>query len=434
MQQFVGVLGVAVLLGLALAMSQHRRRVPWRLVLGGVVLQVVMAVVLLYVPVVRDAVGLLSAGIVRLISFADEGAAFIFGPELLDASQPWGFVFAFKVLPVIVFFAALMAVLYHLGLMQRVVAALAWVLRASLRVTGAEALCTAANVFVGQTEAPLCVRPYIPTMTRSQLMVLMTGGFATIAGSVLGAYAGMLGHGDEARAAEFVKHLIVASVMSAPAAFVMAKIVVPETETPPEERLVSSAVRGDATNVLDAAAAGATDGIRLAINVAGMLVAFVALLALVNWPIAAIGDAPGIDGWLEARGVESLSLQRVLGWALAPLAWTMGVPWGESAAFGSLLGTKLVATEFVAFVDLDAMTRQERPPLSARSIVLATYALCGFANFPSIAIQIGGLSALAPERRSDFASLGLRAMFAGALASWQTAAIAGLLVPIEYSM
>lgn len=434
MQQFVGVLGVLVLLGIAVLLSERRGRIPWRLVALGVGLQGAIAVVLRFVPGVADVFSALSAGVVKVITFADEGSAFIFGTELLNPAQPWGFVFAFKVLPVIVFFAALMSVLYYLGIMQRIVAALAWVLRASLRVTGAEALCTAANVFVGQTEAPLCVRPYIPTMTRSQLMVLMTGGFATIAGSVLGAYAGMLGHGDPARAAEFVRHLLIASVMSAPAAFVMAKIIVPETEQPRGEGVQAAPVTGDATNLLDAAAAGATDGIKLAINVAGMLVAFVALLALVNWPIQAIGEIPAVDAWLAERGVEDLSLQRLLGWLLAPLAWCMGVPWRECPDFASLMGTKLVVTEFVAFVDLDRMTLQEQPPLSGRSVAMATYALCGFANFPSIAIQIGGLSALAPERRSDFASLGLRAMVAGALACWQTAAIAGLLLPVDYTL
>ncbi|MEZ6234705.1 MAG: nucleoside transporter C-terminal domain-containing protein [Phycisphaerales bacterium] len=434
MQQFVGILGVLVLMALAVAMSSARRRIDWRLVVGGVALQIAIAVVLLYVPGVRDAFGLFSKGVVRVIVCANEGAAFIFGEQLTAPDGPVGFVFAFRVLPVIVFFASLMGVLYYVGLMQRIIAGLAWVLRTSLRVTGAEALCTAANVFVGQTEAPLCVRPYIPTMTRSQLMVLMVGGFATIAGSVMASFAGMLGHGDEARTAEVVKHLIVASVMSAPAAFVMAKIVIPETEEPRDEGLRAAPPTQDASNLLEAAASGATDGLRLALNVAAMLVAFVAIVALINWPLEAIGQIPAIDRWLASRGVEDLDIKTIFGWILAPLAWCMGVPWGECPAFGRLLGTKIAVTEFIAYTDLNQMTLQDNPPLSPRSVIMATYALCGFANFPSIGIQIGGLAALAPERRADVAALGPRAMLAGALASWQTAALAGIMTPLSFTM
>lgn len=430
MQQYVGLLGILALTAIALAMSTDRRRVPWRLVAGGIVLQAAIAFVFLRVPGVVDAFNFITELFVRIIGFAGDGSAFLFGRQLTDPTGPWGFVFAFKVLPTIIFFSALMAILYHVGVMQRVVAALAWMLRKTLRMTGAEALTTAANVFLGQTEAPLCIRPYIATMTQAQLMLLMTGGFATIAGSVLGAYATMLGHEDPARTAEFVKHLIVASVMSAPAAFVFARIMVPETQDVPDESLNPVQPCERAANLLDAAAIGTTDGVKLAINVGAMLIAFVALLALINWPLEALGRIGPIDDWLASAGVDELSLQVVLGWLFAPLAWTLGIPWAECNDFGSLLGTKLVATEFTAYIDLANDTASAHPQLSPRSAILATYALCGFANFPSIGIQIGGLATLAPSRRADFARLGTRAMFAGALATCQTAAIAGLIVPM----
>ncbi len=427
MNDYTGVLGIVVLMGIAFALSTDRRRIPLRVVIGGIALQVLLGWLLLsYEPVVRGFEHV-AAAVTRVILFANEGSRFIFGP-LVDTSGPWGFVFCFQVLPIIVFFASLMAILYHWGIMQRIIAALAWVLRRTLGVTGSESLAVAANVFVGQTEAPLCVRPYIPRMTRSQVMALMTGGFATIAGSVLAAYVTMLGDSDPAQQVLFAKHLLTASVMSAPAALVMAKIIVPETEEPEDEAKLAVATGRTTRNVLDAAAAGATDGLRLAVNVAAMLVAFVSLLALVNWPLGELGRLPGIADWLHARGVETLSLQTLLGWLLAPLAWVMGVPWSESATFASLLGEKLIATEFIAYTSLDQLIHAPQPGLSPRSAQIATYALCGFANFPSIGIQIGGLTALAPDRRSDFATLGLRAMIGGALASWMTACVASLFI------
>lgn len=427
-----GLLGIVVLLGLAWSISEDRSRFPMRLVVLGVVVQFVAGWLLLAFPPAVMSFNALAGWINQAIAAADEGAVFLFG-SLADASGPWGFVFATRVLPVIVFFASLMAVLYHLRVMQLLIAGLAWLLRRTLGVTGTEAMAVAANVFVGQTEAPLCVRPFIPKMTRSQLATLMVGGFATIAGSVFAAYVAMLGGeaGSPARL-EFIKHLITASVLSAPAAFVMAKVIVPETERPIDEGLRSAALPQPARNVLDAAAVGATDGLRLALNVGAMLVAFVSLLALVNLMIGGVGGWLVPDRAMGALGVDSLSLEVILGWLLAPLAWTMGVPWRECSAFGSLLGEKLVVTEFIAYAHLAADVRAaaEGAPhrLSERSAYIGAYALCGFANFPSIAIQIGGLSALAPSRRSEFASLGLRAMAGGALASWMTASVAGVLL------
>jgi CNT family concentrative nucleoside transporter len=427
MERITGLLGIVVLVGIAYAVSTRRRSIPWRVVGAGMALQLALGWLLLVFAPAVAAVDWFAARVNRLISCAADGGSFVLG-RFMDTGGPWGFVFIVQVVPVIIFFAALMAVLYHLGLMQRLIAALAWCLRKTMGVTATEALTVAANIFVGQTEAPLCVRPYIKQMTRSQLTVLMAGGFATIAGSVLGAYVLMLGGDDEAARILFTKHLLIASILSAPAAIAMAKIMVPETEQAADETGVTMMSDRETRNVLDAAAVGATDGLRLGVNVAAMLIAFVALLALVNWPLEAFGDWRPIAAWRDEAGVGPLSLQVLLGWLLTPLAWVMGVPWGDCPAFASLLGQKLVVTEFVAFGSLAEMTHDAAAPLHARTTIIAAYALCGFANFPSIAIQIGGISALSPDRRSDLASLALRAMFAGAFASWCTACVAGLFI------
>ncbi len=434
-----GLIGVVVLIALAWSISEDRSRFPVKLVILGLLVQFGLAILLLRVPPVVAGFQVIGLWVNAAITTADEGSRFVFG-SLADPSGPWGFVFATRVLPVIVFFASLMAVLYHLGIMQRIIAVLAWLLRATMGVTGTEAMAMAANVFVGQTEAPLCVKPFIPKMTRSQLATLMVGGFATIAGSVFAAYVTMLGGEPPAEGAppdpariEFIKHLITASVLSAPAAFIMAKILVPERDTPIDEGLRPAEVGKSTGNVLDAAAAGATDGLRLALNVAAMLIAFVALLALVNLVLGALGQVGLPRAALDAMGVETLRLEVVMGWLLAPLAWAMGVPWEECSFFGMLLGEKLVVTEFIAFshlaADVQLAANGQAHRLSERSAYIAAYALCGFANFPSVAIQIGGLSALAPSRRAEFASLGLRAMAGGAMASWMTASIAGVLLP-----
>jgi CNT family concentrative nucleoside transporter len=304
-----------------------------------------------------------------------------------------------------------MAILYHFGVMQRAIRALAWVMQRTLRTSGAESMAVAANVFVGQTESPLVVRPYIGRFTRSELMALMTGGFATIAGSVLAVYIGVLGE-------QYAGHLLAASFMSAPAAFVMAKIMVPETERSITAGTVdvelSDLNNEKPVNVLDAAAAGTSDGLKLYLNVIAMLVAFVSIVALFNWALSGI-DAAGAP----------LSLERIFGWVFAPVAWMMGVAWTDCQSFGTLLGTKVAINEFVAYSALDAM-RSTGTAMSERSVAMAAYALCGFANFASIGIQIGGISPLAPERRADLSQLALRAMLGGAFASWMTATVAGM--------
>lgn len=432
MDQYTGLLGVAVLLLIAFALSSHRRAIRPRIVIVGLLLQFVLAFVLMRVGPVVEAYNWLARLLTKVLTFSEEGSRFLFG-SLADESGQWGFVFAFKVLPVIVFFASLMAVLYHLGVMQRIVQGLAWVLKRSLGVTGEEALAAAANVFIGQTEAPLCIKPFVPRLTRSQLMLVMTGGFATIAGSVLSAYVFILGGDVEADRVEYAKHLLTASAMSAPGAFLMAKIFLPETEdTPAIEELADTS--SQISNLLDAAAAGAGDGLKLALNVAAMLVAFVALLALVNWPIEALGETAFGD-WIESvLGLEALGLQALLGLAFRPVAYMMGLTGADAAAVGSILGTSMFATEFVAYFQLGDLIRVTEAGtgggISPRAAAITTFALCGFANFPSIAIQIGGLSAIAPSRRSEIAALGPRAMLAGAMSCWMTGCIASVFIPI----
>lgn len=428
MNPYLGLLGILVLIALCYLLSYNPRRVSVRMIAGGVGLQFAVAWALLRFPPLSAAFDFAASVFNRIISFAEPGSRFLFG-ELVDVREPWGFLFAFRVLPVIIFFASFMSVLYHFGIMQRVIASLAWLLRGTVGVTGAEAMSVSANIFVGQTEAPLCVKPFVASMTRSQLLCLMTGGFATIAGSVMAAYVGLLGGDDPAMRVLYAKHLMIASVMSAPAALVCAKIILPETENPVDERLLAMRLEQGTRNVFDAAAAGATDGLRLAANVAAMLAAFVALLALVNYPLEALSDWAPVRAWREAHGVPVVSLQQLLGWLLAPLAWTLSVPWEDCGAFGALLGEKLIATEFIAYTSLAREMHAAEPMIGDRAAQIATYALCGFANFPSIAIQIGGLTGIAPSRRSDFAMLGLRAMLGGAFASWMTAAVASVFLP-----
>jgi CNT family concentrative nucleoside transporter len=398
----VGVLGLFVLIGLAWALSVDRRAIKWRTVVLGTLFQFLFAFLIFKVAVIRAFFQSLSGAVSRFLDFADAGSEFIFGDGFREH------FFAFKVLPTIIFFSSVIAIFYYLGLVQRVVAGFARVMVWVMGTSGSESLSASANIFVGQTEAPLVVRPYIAGMTRSELMAVMSGGFATIAGGVLAAYVGM---GVPAG------HLIAASVMSAPAALVMAKLMVPETEESQTAGKVKVAVDIPYVNVIDAAAEGAAQGLKLALNVGAMLLAFIGLIAVAN---ALLGYAGALVGF------EGLTLEGLLGQAFRPLAWLMGVPWQESTQVGTLLGLKTVVNEFVGYAKMQEMTTEGL--LSERSRVIATYALCGFSNFSSIAIQIGGIGAMAPERKPDLARLGLRAMVAGSFACFQTAAIAGLLL------
>ena len=412
-----GLFGLAVLISIASLFSMQRNKIDWKLVLSGIGLQLTFAIIVILVPGGREFFNLLSIIFVKIISFAMDGAAFVFGD--LARADAFGFVFAFQVLPTIIFFAALMGVLYHLGAMQKVVQGMAWVMQKIMDVSGSESLSVAANVFVGQTEAPLVVRPYIARMTESELFTMMVAGMATIAGAVLAAYIAMLGGTDEAQQLFYARHLLAASVMAAPATIVIAKILRPEVDESLTKGTVSLHVEKTAGNAIEAAANGASVGVRLALNVGGMLMAFLGLIAMINWPLGWIGSLTGLEGLIG----QPLSLSVILGYILSPLAWVIGVPWGDAIAVGGLIGEKVIANEFVAYLHLNEI----KDTLSPHAVLISTYALCGFANFASIAIQIAGIGGLAPERRGDIARLGLRAVLGGTLATMMTATIAGVL-------
>jgi CNT family concentrative nucleoside transporter len=425
--------GLILLTVAAWGLSLNRRHVHWRVVLWGLALQLLFALFILKTPAGALVFNTANDVVVALLGFTVEGARFIFGDLVFNnvpvgegvpgtnlPLQPdpaltarTGAFFAFNVLPTIIFFSSLMTVLYHVGVMQTVVKGFAWVMQRTMRTSGAETLSAAGNIFVGQTEAPLLIKPFVASMTRSELMAVMTGGFATVAGGVMAAYVGML----VAFFPDIAGHLMAASVMSAPAALLCAKLMVPEEEEPVTAGSLDVRVERLDANVIDAAARGASEGLSLALNVGAMLLAFIALIALVN---ALLGWSGGLVG------LEALTLEGLLGALLAPLAWIMGVPWSEAGIVGELMGLKTVLNEFVAYLRLsDVLAAGELGP---RSVIIATYALSGFANFSSIAIQIGGIGGIAPARRSDLSRLGLRAMVAGSIAAFMTATVAGMLV------
>ena len=418
-----GLFGLVVLLGIAWLFSAKKFAVDWRLVVIGVILQISFAALVLLVPGGTDVFDSLGHGFVRLLEFNREGSVFIFGD--LARSDKFGFIFAFQVLPTIIFFSALMGVLYHLGVMQAIVRGMAWAITKIMRVSGAETTSVCASVFIGQTEAPLTVRPYIAKMTQSELITMMIGGMAHIAGGVLAAYVGMLGGGDPASQAFYAKHLLAASIMAAPATLVISKLLVPETGTPLTRGTVKMEVEKTSSNIIDAAAAGAGDGLKLALNIGAMLLAFIALIALINAPLTWFGDVTG----LAAAIGKPTDLATIFGYLLAPIAWVIGVPWQDATTVGSLIGQKVVINEFVAYLQLAGIVNGQTPgvTLTDEGRLIATYALCGFANFSSIAIQIGGIGGLAPERRSDLARFGLRAVLGGTIATLMTATIAGVL-------
>ncbi|MCS6991232.1 MAG: hypothetical protein NZL95_05155 [Chitinophagales bacterium] len=422
-----GMFGVVVLVAICYLFSNNRRGIDWKLVGTGILLQVVFAVCILHVPLCRDLFQFISNGFVRLIQLAHHGTEFLFGP-LADPSHSWGYVFAIQVLPTIVFFAALSALLYYLGILQLVVLAFAWVMSKTMKqISGAESLSAAANIFLGQTEAPLMVRPYVPNMTRSELLCIMVGGMATTAGSVMAAYVRFLGGTDIERQQFFALHLLSASVMSAPAAIVCAKMLFPQTTPELLSRDLHIAREKIGNNILGAIANGTLDGLRLAINVAGMLIVFIALMAVLNALLELLGRIGGLNQWIatSTQGrFENLSLQFLFGYVFAPLAWSMGVTSSEMLAVGQLLGEKMVLNEFVAYVSMSKMLQQQ-VLTDERSVVIATYALSGFANFASIGIQIGGIGALAPNQRNALAELGIKALIGGTVACMMTAVIAG---------
>jgi concentrative nucleoside transporter, CNT family len=423
-----GLFGLAVLIGIAWLFSNNKSRVDWTLVGIGVALQIAFAMFVLLTPFGAALFKTLGGFFVALIDFTKEGASFIFG-DLVRRSDTFGFIFAFQVLPTIIFFAAFMGVMYHLGVMQIIVRGMTWAITRVMKVSGAETTSVCASIFIGQTEAPLTVRPYIPKMTESELLTLMIGGMAHIAGGVMATYIGMLGGDDPVRQTYFATHFLAASIMAAPATILIAKILIPELGQPLTRGTVKMEVEKTASNVIDAAASGAADGLKLALNIGAMLLAFIALIALLNAPIKALSDFDwwGAGSLTQAFG-EQLSIEVILGYVLAPIAWVIGVPWEDARLVGSLIGTKLVLNEFVAYINLSAIPIGEgAKALSEHAQLIATYALCGFANFSSIAIQIGGIGGIAPERRADLARFGLRAVLGGTLATLMTATIAGVL-------
>jgi concentrative nucleoside transporter, CNT family len=423
-----GLFGLATLVGIAWLFSNNKKAVDWKLVLTGVTLQVGFAALVLLVPGGKDVFDALGNGFVKILSFVNAGSSFIFG-SLMNV-ETYGFIFAFQVLPTIIFFAALMSVLYHLNVMQAIVRAMAWAITKVMRVSGAETTSVCASVFIGQTEAPLTVRPYISKMTESKLITMMIGGMAHIAGGVLAAYVGMLGGGDPVQQAFYAKHLLAASIMAAPATMVVAKLLIPETGTPLTRGTVKMEVEKTTSNVIDAAAAGAADGLRLALNIGAMLLAFIALIALLNWPLTWIGEVTGLAQLLG----KPTDMSTLLGYLLSPIAWLIGVPWQDANVVGGLIGTKIVLNEFVAYLQLGDIVKGNVAgvTLTEQGKLIATYALCGFANFSSIAIQIGGIGGLAPDRRQDLARFGLRAVLGGTIATLMTATIAGVLTYLSY--
>lgn len=420
-QRLISFVGLFAMVGIAWLLSRHRDRVPWRVIAWGIGLQVSFGVLVLKTDLGLRLFSVLNDVVLALLSYTAQGTEFIFGDF---ASEK--FTIAINVLPTLIFFSSLMTILYHLGVMQRLVALFAWVMRRTMRTSGPETLSVAANTFVGQTEAPLMIAPFIGKMSMSELSAVMTGGFATVAGGVLAAYVGLL----KGVFPDIAGHLIAASVMSAPAALVISKVMWPETEKEREaDEAVSAALERPDANVIDAAARGAYEGMKLALNVGAMLLAFIALIALGNailgLPFSLYNDWMGLQG---AEAIAPLTLQQILGWVFWPFAFLIGVPASECAAIGTLLGEKVVLTEFIAYLHLYESLADGVTQLSPRTIVIASYALCGFANFGSIGIQLGGIGGIAPSRRADLARIGLRAMFGGLLASLMTAAVAGMLI------
>lgn len=404
--RLVSGLGFVAMIAIAWSVSSDRKRFPTRVVVAGAAVQIGLGVLLLKTPVGA----LFFAGMARVVgaflSYSEAGTRFVFG-ALADS----GFSIFVNVLPIIIFSGCFFSVLYHLGILQRLVDALAGLLARGMRLSGAESLCAVANLFVGLTEAALLVGPYVARMTRSELFALMTLGMATVAGSVMLAYVGMLGGGD------YAGHLATASLLSAPAGLLLAKVMLPETGTPETLSRGQADVARSSVNVIDAAASGALEGLRLASYVGALLIAFVAMIALVNGLLGVAGTFVGI---------EDLTMQRILGTLLAPIAWLLGVPWSEASQVGALLGVKTVLNEFIAYQSLAEL--QAAGALSPRASVIASYALCGFANFGSLAILVGGIGGIAPERRGEVAELGLRSILAGSLATFMTACVAGMLL------
>jgi CNT family concentrative nucleoside transporter len=420
-----GILGVAFLLGIGWLLSSNRKAISWSLVFKGLGLQLILALLILKVSIVGQAFDVISSGFVRVISFTDFGSDFLFRSFSTGEVDSSLLNFAFRILPTIIFFSALTALLYYLNILQKVVYVFAWIMKRTLKLSGAESLAAAGNIFLGQTESPLLIRPYLNKMSKSEMMCLMTGGMATIAGGVLASYIGFLGGDSEVERLLFAKHLLTASLMSAPAAIISAKLLVPETESINKSMKLDDTKPG--SNALEAITNGTTDGLKLAINVGAMLLVFTAFIYMANYFLGdLLGDWTGLNGLIaEHTSYEKFSLEFIIGFAFAPLAWLLGVPSEDIVLVGQLLGEKTILNEFYAYVTLGDL-KSSGAFVYEKSMVMSTYILCGFANFASIGIQIGGIGALVPNRKGLLSRLGLIALVGGTMASLFTAALVGM--------
>jgi CNT family concentrative nucleoside transporter len=417
-----GFLGLLIVLGIAYVMSSDRRAINWKLVAKGMVLQLLLAILVLKVPFFASIFDVLSKIFTKVVNMSHNGATFIFASFGETELNPVLMNFVTWILPSVIFFSALSSLLYYWGILQKFVYIMAWIMYRTMGLSGAESVAAAGNIFLGQTEAPLLVKPYLETMSKSELLSLMVGGMATIAGGVLAAYIGFLGKGDVARELYFAKHLLTASIMSAPAAIVFAKILYPEKEQVKRDLSVPKDKLGGSP--LEAIANGTTDGVRLAVNVASMLIVFISIIALCNYILNLFGNLTSLNSLIAQRGnYNSLSFEFIMGHIFAPIAWLMGVPWQDALIFGQLLGEKTILNEFVAYPHLGEL--QDR--MTQKSVLMATYALCGFANFASIGIQIGGIGALVPGRKSELAKFGVKALIGGTLACLSTAVLVGMI-------
>lgn len=417
-----GLLGMSALVFVGFLLSVDRKSINWPLVVKGILLQVALAFLILKAPYVEGFFDFLSKGFVKIVDMSHYGAEFVFGDFFSGKVNIYIKNFATWILPSIIFFSALSSLLYYWGILQKVVHGMAWLMKRLLGLSGAESVAAAGNVFLGQTEAPFLVKPYLAKMTKSEILCLMAGGMATIAGGVLASYIGFLGSEDDAQKVYFAKHLLTASLMSAPAAIVFAKILFPEKEKINEDLSVSKDKLG--ANALEAITNGTTDGLKLAVNVGAMLIVFISLVQLANYLLLKFGDLTSINDLIASWGhYDALSFEAILGYALSPFAWIMGVPWEDSMVVGQLLGEKTILNEFVAYSNLGSLQHM----MSDKAALMSTYVLCGFANFASIGIQVGGIGALVPEKKSVLAKFGVKALIAGTLACMSTAVIAGML-------
>ena len=423
-----GLLGLITLILIAFLFSKNRKNIDWHLVWKGLLIQIVFAILILKVPIIQNGFEWLSSVFVTILGFTREGSIFLFG-DIISNTDSFGFIFAFQVLPTIIFFSALTSLLFYFGILQKLVYVFAVFMKKIMNLSGSESLAAAGNIFLGQTESPLLIKPYIDKMTMSELLCLMSGGMATIAGGVLAAYIGFLGGNDPVQQLFFAKHLLAASVMSAPAAVVASKILLPEKEEVNQTMEISDEQIG--ANALEAISIGTTQGIKLAVNVGAMLLVFIAFITMANYFLRDyFGDFTGLNNWVNSitnGQYDGLTLEFLLGYTLAPITWIMGVCKQDMILVGQLLGEKTILNEFVAYVSLGEMKASGKF-LEEKSIIIATYILCGFANFASIGIQIGGIGALAPKRRTDLSKLGILALIAGTLACLFTAVIVGMIL------